>query len=101
MHIHSVFFWLWKTTKPEQLRQFEKDLDMLTRDPNVLERRIGKPAATSRPVIDSSYDYGVVLMFADLASHDAYQAGQAHQAFLKTCASLWSKVQVYDIRNDE
>jgi len=74
---------------------------MLTRDPNVLERRIGKPAATSRPVIDSSYDYGVVLMFADLASHDAYQAGQAHQAFLKTCASLWSKVQVYDIRNDE
>jgi hypothetical protein len=94
-----VFFWLWKTTGPEQIRQFEYGLDLLTRDPNVMERQIGKPAATARPVIESSYDYAVVLKFSDLASHDAYQAGQAHQMFLETCASLWSKVQVYDIEN--
>ncbi len=99
MHIHTVFFWLWKTTSPEQVRQFETGLDLLTRDPNVLERQIGKPAATSRAVIDSSYDYAVILKFSDLASHDAYQAGEPHQLFLETCASLWSKVQVYDIKN--
>ncbi len=101
MHIHTVFFWLWKTTSPEQLRQFEQGLKMLTRDSSVLERQIGKPAATSRPVVDSSYDFAVVLKFANLASHDSYQAGKAHQVFLETCSSLWSKVQVYDIRNDE
>ncbi|MGI9514513.1 MAG: Dabb family protein [Anderseniella sp.] len=99
MHIHTVFFWLWKTTSPEHLRQFENGLDLLTRDPNVLERQIGKPAATNRAVIDSSYDYGVVLKFSDLASHDAYQAGEPHRVFLETCASLWSKVQVFDIEN--
>ncbi|NNJ75331.1 MAG: Dabb family protein [Anderseniella sp.] len=97
MHIHTAFFWLWKTSGPEQIRQFENGLDMLTHDPNVLERQVGKPAATSRPVIDSSYDYAVVLKFSGLAGHDAYQAGQAHQLFLETCASMWSKVQVYDI----
>ena len=68
MHIHTVFFWLWKTAGPEQIRQFENGLDLLTRDPNVLERQIGKPAATGRAVIDSSYDYGVILKFSDLAS---------------------------------
>ncbi|MEO1162059.1 MAG: Dabb family protein, partial [Pseudomonadota bacterium] len=97
--IHTVFFWLWKTTGPEQIRQFESGLDLLTRDPNVLERQIGKPAATDRAVIDSSYDYAAVLKFSDLAGHDAYQAGEAHQLFLEACASLWSKVQVYDIEN--
>ncbi len=99
MHVHTVFFWLWRSTSPEQIRQFEKGLDLLTRDPNVLERQIGKPAATRRAVIDSSYDYGVVLKFSDLASHDAYQSGQAHQAFLETCANLCSRVQVCDIEN--
>jgi hypothetical protein len=99
MHIHTVFFWLWKTCSPEQVRQFENGLDLLTRDANVLERQIGKPAATIRAVIDSSYDYGVILKFSDLASHDAYQAGPSHQVFLETCAHLWSRVQVYDIEN--
>ncbi len=101
MHIHTVFFWLWKTLSDEQRRQFEQGLDLLTRDPNVLGRRIGKPATTSRPVIDSSYDYGVVLRFESLAAHNAYQAGKPHQDFLDNCASLWSRVQVYDIEESD
>lgn len=97
MHVHTVFFWLWQTLDTEDRRRFEEGLDLLTRDPNVRDRRIGKPAATNRAVIDSSYDYGVVLRFDTLASHDAYQAGLAHQVFLETCADLWSRVQVFDI----
>lgn len=99
MHIHTVFFWLWKTQSEQQRQQFEQGLDLLTRDPNVLDRRIGKPASTSRHVIDSSFDYGVVLRFESLASHNAYQAGNAHQDFLDSCAPLWSRVQVYDIED--
>lgn len=97
MHIHTVFFWLWKTISDDDRAQFERALAMLTSDPNVRDRRIGKPAATDRPVIDTSYDYGVVLRFDDLAAHDSYQSGQPHQQFLQTCAHLWSRVQVYDI----
>lgn len=97
MHSHTVFFWLWKTIGDDERVQFEQGLAALTRDPNVLDRRIGKPAATDRPVIDTSYDYGMVLRFETLAAHDAYQEGQTHQQFLETCARMWSRVQVYDI----
>jgi hypothetical protein len=97
MHIHTVFFWLVENIDDNQRKHFEDGLDQLTRDPNVLDRRIGKPAATDRPVIDSSYDYGVILRFENLASHDKYQTGPDHQAFLDNCAHLWSRVQVYDI----
>lgn len=101
MHIHTVFFWLWKTLSDEQRRQFEQGLDLLTRDPNVLGRHIGRPVGTDRPVIDSSYDYGIVLRFDNLAAHNAYQAGQAHRDLLDSCASLWSRVRVYDIEAND
>lgn len=97
MHVHTVFFWLWKTTSDDERIRFEQGLAALTRDANVLDRRVGKPSATNRSVVDSSYDYGVVLCFRDLAAHDSYQSGQAHQQFLKTCGHMWARVQVYDI----
>lgn len=97
LHIHTVFFWLWRTISDDDRARFEQELAALTRDPNVLDRRIGKPAVTHRPVIDSTYDYGIVLRFENLDAHDNYQSGQAHQHFLETCASMWSRVQVYDI----
>ncbi|MGH1483914.1 MAG: Dabb family protein [Geminicoccales bacterium] len=97
MHSHTVFFWLWKTISDHERAQFERGLAALTLDPNILDRRIGKPAATDRSVIDTSYDYGMVLRFETLAAHGAYQVGQPHQQFLETCAHMWSRVQVYDI----
>lgn len=97
LHVHTVFFWLWKTISDEERRTFENGLDLLTRDPNVRDRRIGIPAATNRPVIDSSYDYAAVLRFDSLEAHDAYQAGATHQVFLETCSRMWSRVQVYDV----
>ncbi|MEM9440214.1 MAG: Dabb family protein [Pseudomonadota bacterium] len=96
MHSHMVFFWLWGTISDHERGQFERSLVALTADPNVVERRIGKPSTTGRSVIDSSYDYGVVLRFETLAAHDAYQAGQPLQHFLETCEHMWSRVKVYD-----
>jgi len=97
VHIHNVYFWLWNTISDEERERFEQELAALTRDPHVLDRCFGKPSSTDRPVIDSSYDYGVVLRFENRAAHDSYQAGQAHQQFLERCASMWRRVQVYDI----
>ena len=97
VHIHSVYFWLWKSLDREKRRQFETGLDLLTRDANVRSRHIGKPADTNRDVIECGYDYAVVLVFDNLETHNAYQAGEAHQTFLDTCADLWARVQVYDV----
>ncbi len=97
MHIHSVYFWLWKSLDAEKRRQFEAGLDLLTRDPNVLTRHIGKPADTDRDVIERGYDYAVVLTFENLQTHDAYQAGEPHQTFLDAYSEMWGRVQVFDV----
>ena len=65
--------------------------------PHVRDRRIGKPAATRRDVVDSTYDYAMVLGFEDLADHNAYQVSAEHQAFLDTCFRMIGRVQVYDV----
>jgi len=98
MHTHTVFFWLWKTLSVEKRRQFENGLDLLSRDPNVLDRRIGRPAETNRSVVDSSYDFCLIARFETLAAHNAYQESEAHQVFLDTCSEMWSRVQVYDVQ---
>ena len=55
------------------------------------------PAATGdRPVIERSYTVGLTVLFKDVAAHDAYQIDPLHQAFLASCRSYWSKVQIYD-----
>ncbi len=97
MHIHTVFFWLRGDIDTASHKVFENGLDLLTRDPNIVARRIGRPAATDRPVIDSTYSYAIVLRFDNLAAHGAYQAGDAHQRFLESCSGMWSRVQVYDV----
>lgn len=97
MHIHTVFFWLWRTAGSEQRNIFENGLKLLASDPNVISGNIGRPAPTDRYVVDNSYDYGLVLFFENIDAHNAYQVGDAHQTFLKDCADIWSRVQVYDI----
>ncbi len=99
MHIHTVFFWLSNDVGAAGRATFENGLDLLTRDPHIVARHIGRPAATDRPVIDSTYSYAIVLRFETLADHDAYQVSDAHQVFLDSCSGIWSRLQVYDIED--
>ena len=57
---------------------------------------IGVPAATDRPVIDRSYTFALIVIFDDLAGHDAYQVHPIHGAFVDTFNTYWTKVQIYD-----
>ena len=97
MHTHTVFFWLRNDVNIEGRAAFQNGLDRLTREPHVLERRIGAPAQTRRDVVDSTFDYAIVLKFADLGAHDAYQVSEAHQGFLDDCLGMIDRVQVYDV----
>ncbi len=99
MHIHTVFFWLKENLSDADRNMFENELSKLTLDPEILQRRVGRPADTTRGVIDSSYDFGISLCFKDLASHDRYQTGDAHTKFLKNCQDLWALVKVYDMND--
>ena len=97
MHVHMVFFWLKEPGNQAHRSTFQAGLKGLVQDPNVLRSRIGGPAATNRDVVDNSYDFAAVIEFTDLAAHNAYQVGQAHDTFLQTCLPLWSHVKVYDL----
>ncbi|MBT4644694.1 MAG: Dabb family protein [Deltaproteobacteria bacterium] len=97
MHIHNVFFWLKEGLDPESSKLFEEGLASLTKIPEVASGSFGKPAETERPVIDNTYDYGLILIFESIADHDQYQDGVIHLEFLAKHAAKWGKVQVYDI----
>ncbi|MBI4979400.1 MAG: Dabb family protein [Spirochaetes bacterium] len=96
MFVHTVFFWLKKDITAENRALFERELKTLTAIPSAKSGFCGKPAATDRPVVDRSYDYGLTVMFDGLAGHDAYQIDPLHKKFLNDCSGFWTKVLVYD-----
>jgi len=57
---------------------------------------IGKPAGTSREVIDASYSASWCLTFDSAADQDSYQVDPIHLKFVEECKNLWKKVVVYD-----
>jgi stress responsive alpha/beta barrel protein len=96
MFTHCVFFWLKEETPREDRDKFEEGLRSLTTIPGASHATFGVPATTDRPVVERSYSYGLMVRLDDLAAHDAYQVHPVHKEFLKNCAALWSRVQVYD-----
>jgi hypothetical protein len=96
MFTHCVFFWLKEGTTADDRVKFEDGLRSLTTIPGAFHATFGVPASTDRPVVERSYSHGLMVKFDDLAAHDAYQVHAVHKEFLKNCAGLWSRVQVYD-----
>ena len=99
MHSHVVFFWLKEPANLDHQRLFSDGLAHLAKDPRVKEAKVGRPASTSREVVENGYDFGLIFSFETLADHNAYQAGQHHSEFLDRCQNLWSRVQVYDLED--
>ena len=55
-----------------------------------------RPDRKRREIIDRSYSYSLVVVFADRAAHDAYQEHAIHDRFRDDCGTFWRKVQIYD-----
>ncbi len=96
MFVHTVYFWLKPDVKPEDIQRFEEKANAMLKIPCIIHGWLGKPAQTSRPVIDSSYSYALVVTFKDLAGHDAYQIHPVHNDFRESCSMLWGQVKIYD-----
>lgn len=97
MFIHSVYFYLARPESDDDRAALRAGLESL-RGINVIQRaEIGTPAATRRPVIDHSYDFALLLTFADQAAHDVYQDHPVHHEFVAECQHLWQRVQIYDV----
>ena len=96
MFIHSVYFWLKPELTTEQREAFARDIQTLREIETVLVCGIGTPVPCDRPVVDSSYDYGLVLLFANQADEEAYIADPLHRAFAEKWRTEWAQVKIYD-----
>lgn len=94
--VHVVNFWLKKDVSQSEIQLFEEHLLNLKGIETLTEFNVGKPAATDRPVIDRSYSYCLLTVFADSNGHDVYQTHALHLRFLEKCKTMWDKVLVYD-----
>ncbi|MCM8540595.1 MAG: Dabb family protein [Lentisphaeraceae bacterium] len=96
MFVHTVFFWLKDELSDDQKQAFFKGVDTLkTIQPNVMVTT-GAPASTNRPIIDTSYDYGLTCIFKSLEDHDKYQVDPIHLKFVENHSNDWKKVLIYD-----
>ena len=95
--IHSVYFYLKPDLSEAQKADFLKAVESLRAIKSVDKAYIGTPAAVpARPVVDSSFSYGLTVVFKDVAAHNAYQVDPIHLRFVENNKSLWTKVQIYD-----
>ncbi|HSV09648.1 MAG TPA: Dabb family protein [Hanamia sp.] len=97
--IHHVFFWLKKTESKEDLQQLIEGLNKLSKASAIKDFHIGKPAATNRDVIDTTWSVSWLLLFDNKEDQDIYQTDPIHLKFIEDCSHLWSKVLVYDAVN--
>jgi Stress responsive A/B Barrel Domain len=96
MLVHSVYFWLKPELTDDQRDKFWELVRALSKIESVRQCYIGTPASTDRPIIDSTYSCALIIVFDDLAGHDAYQVDPIHDRFRDECSSFWSKVLIYD-----
>ncbi len=96
MFTHHVFFWLKDKTSDTDKVNLLKGLQSLAAIEPKIMIHIGVKASTSRPVIDTSYDFSLLLIFNDLKDQESYQVHPVHQKFVENCAHLWEKVTIYD-----
>lgn len=94
--IHHVYFWLTNTGNENDRDQLVEGLKKLSVATTIKQFHIGKPANTSREVIDSSYAVSWMLIFENDTDQATYQTDPLHLKFIDECSHLWSKVLVYD-----
>lgn len=96
--VHSVYFWLNNPDDKKERAEFEKALKKLIKTNKIaVKKHLGKPGSTEkRDVVDNSYDYCMILTFANLKAQRLYQDAPTHLIFIDEAKHLWKKVQVYD-----
>lgn len=99
---HLVFCWLKEPGKAEARQQLIDAAKKLSDIPGVVSIRAGTAVASDRPVVDSSFDVGIVITFDSVASMQAYLVHPRHQTAVNTLIKpLTSKLLVYDIVEGE
>lgn len=96
---HIVLVWLKRPGNEADratLVAVAKDLER--RIPEIKRLTVGRPLKSVRPIVDDSFDIGLVMRFKDSAAMDAYAKNPIHEkAAQELLLPLAKKVVVYDV----
>ena len=95
---HVVLVWLkHKGDASERAQVIEAAKGFRGRIPGMLAMSIGEPLPSTRPVVDSSFDVGLVIRFENKEALDAYEKNPIHlKAVREVLAPLAAKLVVHD-----
>ena len=96
MFVHTVFFWLKDGLTKEQHESFAGGLESLRQIDHVGTLYAGRSIPSDRAVVDHSYHFGLIVLFDDQKSHDAYQVDPIHDTFVDDFSPLFERVVVHD-----
>ncbi|AMJ66052.1 Dabb family protein [Hymenobacter sp. PAMC 26628] len=94
--VHHVLFYTHAAASAADRAQLLEGLQQLQRIPGIQLAHIGTPAATDRTVIDRTYTYSWLCLFASAADELHYQQHPLHDDFRSRYARYWEKVVIYD-----
>lgn len=95
---HVVLFWLKKPGDAAERAKFVAAAqDFRGKIPGIVSLSVGEPLPATRPVMDGSYDVGLVIRFEDKAALDAYEKHPVHEkAVNEVLKPAARKILVYD-----
>ncbi len=94
--MHHVLFYTSAAASAADRAQLLAGLQQLRRIPGIQLAHIGTPAATDRAVIERTYTYSWLCLFASAADELRYQQHPIHDDFRHRYARYWEKVVIYD-----
>jgi hypothetical protein len=96
---HCVFVWLKKPGNAADREKLVEAARMFAREiPEVKKLSVGQMLPSQRPIVDSTFDVGFIMRFADKAAMDRYEQHPVHQKAVKQLLMpMAKKVQVYDL----
>lgn len=95
---HIVFCWLHEPGQPEQIEQVIKTSKELKIIPGVIDIQAGKAINSERPIVDDSFDVGLVMTFKNTVDMKNYLNHEEHVSRVnRVLRPLCQRILVYDI----
>lgn len=95
--IHVVLVWLKQPGNLEHRQQIMAASESLREIPGVLDLRVGQVVHSDRPVVEDSYDVGLVLRFANAQDLQHYLSHPLHvNAVKQRFVPVMQRYQVMD-----
>lgn len=97
---HVVFLWLPDSSKTvlDSIKAHSAKLDTI---PGIVTLTMGTAIKSDRPIVDDSYDLGLIFTFANEKQMEQYVSHEGHTSFLRTWIKPHAeRVLIYDIKRE-